>query len=247
MKLGQVYFHAGNFAGAETQFATLAQEAPTGGYAETALFLAGQSAMQSISTDSIGRALKLFDNVVKRDGPLKLYARQQQAIVQAKLGKEGEAVILYDDILSATPPPEPELRYAALAGKGENLLVLGRKDPTQLAGALAVFEQLAGLPDVPPAWRNQALYKKADALVLLNRQPEALTALYDVLDQDRSAPREFFWYYKAGFDLAALFEQQANWKSAIGIYDKMARLEGPRAADAKERAKDLRLKHFIWE
>jgi TolA-binding protein len=247
MKLGQVFFHSGNFAGAETQFATLAQESPTSGYAETALFLAGQSAMQSINSGSVDRALKLFDDVVKRDGPLKLYARQQQAIVQSKLGKEGEAVTLYDAILSAQPAPEPELRYATLAGKGENLLVLGRKDPAQLSAALAVFELLAGIPEVPPTWRNQALYKKADTLVLLNRQPEAITALYDVLDQDRAAPREFFWYYKAGFDLAAIFEQQSNWKSAIGIYEKIARLEGPRAADATERAKNLRLKHFIWE
>lgn len=247
MKLGQVFFHGGNFAGAETQFATLAQESPTSGFAETALFLAGQSAMQSINPGSVDRALKLFDDVVKREGPLKLYARQQQAIVQSKLGRESEAVTLYDAILSSQPPPEPELRYATLAGKGENLLVLGRKDQTQLNAALAIFEELAALPEVTPTWRNQALYKKADTLVLLNRQPEAMTALYDVLDQDRSAPREFFWYYKAGFDLAAHFEQQANWKSAIGIYEKIARLEGPRAADATERAKSLRLKHFIWE
>lgn len=247
MKLGQVFFEGGNFAGAETQFATLAQEAPTSGFAETALFLAGQSAMQSINPGSVDRALKLFDDVVKRDGALKLYARQQQAIVQSKLGKESEAIILYDAILSAQPAPEPELRYASLAGKGENLLVLGRKDEAQLIAALGVFEQLAALPEVPPTWRNQALYKKADTLVLLKRQPEAITALYDVLDQDRTAPREYFWYYKAGFDLAAIFEQQANWKSAIGIYEKIARLDGPRSADATARAKDLRLKHFIWE
>lgn len=247
MKLGQVFFHGGNFAGAETQFSTLAQEAPTSGFAETALFLAGQSAMQSINPGSVDRALKLFDDVVKRDGPLKLYARQQQAIVQSKLGKESEAIILYDAILSAQPAPEPELRYATLAGKGENLLVLGRKDEAQLTAALAVFEQLAALPEAPPTWRNQALYKKADTLLLLKRQPEAITALYDVLDQDRSSPREYFWYYKAGFDLAAIFEQQANWKSSIGIYEKIARLDGPRSADATARAKDLRLKHFIWE
>jgi len=247
MKLGQVYYHSSNFAGAETQFATLAQESPASPYAETALFLAGQSAMQSINPGAVDRALKLFDEVVKRDGPLELHARQQQAIVQSKLGKESEAVILYDAILAAQPPPEPELRYAALAGKGENLLVLGRKEKTQLAAALGVFDQLATGPDVPPAWRNQALYKKAAAFEILDRQPEALTALYDVLDQDRTAPREYFWYYKAGFDLAAAFEQQSNWKSAIGIYEKMARLEGPRAADATARAKDLRLKHFIWE
>ncbi len=86
MKLGQVHFESGNLAAAETQFVTLAQEAPASDYAETALFLAGQSAMQSINPGAVDRALKLFDEVVKRDGPLKLYARQQQAIVQAKLG-----------------------------------------------------------------------------------------------------------------------------------------------------------------
>ena len=247
MKLGQVYFQSGNFAGAETQFATLAEQSPASPYAETALFLAGQSAMQSINPGAVDRALKLFDEVVKRDGALKLHARQQQAIVQSKLGKESEAVILYDAILAAQPAPEAELRSAALAGKGENLLVLGRSEKPQLVAALAVFDQLAGLPGVPPAWRNQALYKKAAALDLLDRQPEALTALYDVLDQDRTAPREYFWYYKAGFDLAAAFEQQSNWKSAIGIYEKMSRIQGPRAADAVARAKDLRLKHFIWE
>ncbi|HYR57142.1 MAG TPA: hypothetical protein VEO95_00875, partial [Chthoniobacteraceae bacterium] len=144
-------------------------------------------------------------------------------------------------------PPEPELRYAALAGKGENLLVLGRKDKNELPDALAVFDQLAAIAEVPPMWRNQALYKKANTLELLGRHAEALTALYDVLDEEHSSPREYFWFYKAGFDLAARFEQQSDWKSAIGIYEKMARVAGPRAADATARAKHLRLKHFIWE
>jgi TolA-binding protein len=247
MKLGQVYFQRGDFAGAETQFTTLAREAPASAYAETALFLAGQSAMQSINAGAVDRALDLFREVVKRDGELKLYARQQQAIVQGRLGKETDAIDLYDAILAAQPPAEPELRYAALAGKGESLRELGRKDRGRLTAALAVFAQLATQPGVPPAWRNQALYKKSNVLALLDRQPEALTALYDVLDQGRTAPREYFWYYKAGFDLATAFEQQSNWKSAIGIYEKMAALEGPRAADATAMAKDLRLKHFIWE
>ncbi|HYR59078.1 MAG TPA: tetratricopeptide repeat protein, partial [Chthoniobacteraceae bacterium] len=103
MKLGQIYFNSGNLAAAETQFVTLAQESPASEHAETALFLAGQSAMQSINPGAVDRALKLFDEVVKRNGPLKLYARQQQAIVQAKLGHENEAVTLYDAILSAQP------------------------------------------------------------------------------------------------------------------------------------------------
>jgi tetratricopeptide (TPR) repeat protein len=247
MKLGQTYFNTGDHANAETQFTLLARENPTGPYAETALFLAGQAATKWLDSSAVDRALRLFDEVVKIDGPLKLYARQQQAIVQSKLGKEGEAVTIYDAILSAQPPPDAELRYAALCSKGDNLTALGRKEPAQLDAAVAAYDSLAALPEVTPSWRNQALYKKGRALELLGRQPEALTAYYDVLDKTVAEGREFFWFYKAGFDAAHLFEQQSNWKAAIGIYQKMTRIEGPRAAEAKARLSQLRLEKFIWD
>ena len=248
MKLGQLSVRAGDHAGAETQFTLLAQEQPAGPYAEAALFLAGQSAMRSINVGAVDRALALFDQVVKRDGPLKLYARQQQAIVQSKLGKESEAVVLYDAILTATPAPDAELRSAALCGKGDNLLILGRQDPKQLDAAIAAFDQLATLAGVSAVWRNQALFKKGRALQSLGRTDEALAAWYDVLDKTAPDGRDFFWYYKAGFDAADLFRTQEQWKSATGIYEKMAKVPGPRAVEAKERAAQLRLEKFLpWD
>jgi TolA-binding protein len=248
MKLGEIYSRTGDHASAETQFTLLARESPASPYAETALFLAGRAATKWIDAGSVDRALALFDEVVKRDGSLKLYARQQQAIVQGKQsGKESEAVIIYDAILSAQPPPDAELRHAALCGKGDNIALLGRKDPKQLEAAIVVYDFLATLPEVTPVWRNQALYKKARVLEQLKRQPEALTAYYDVLEKSTAEGREFFWYYKAGFDAAQLFEKQENWKSAIGIYQKMAQLDGPRAAEAKARLSQLRLERFIWD
>ena len=253
MKLGQIYFRQPDFPNAETQFVTLAREAPEGEYAETALFLAGQSAMQTINTGAVDRALGYFDEVAKRSGPLKLYARQQQAIIQSRLGKESEAVALDDIILAAQPPAD--LRYAATCDKADSLLALGRKDPKQFDAAIATFDELAQLAGVPPAWRNQALYKKAKALEQLARVPEALTTFYDVLDRtareaaaaDGAPEREYVWFYKAGFDAARIFEQRADWKAAIGIYEKMAKLPGPRADEARARTKQLRLEHFIWE
>ncbi len=248
MKLGQLYVRAGDHADAETQFTLLAQEKPDGPYAEAALFLAGQSATREINAGAVDRALALFDQVVKRDGPLKLYARQQQAIVQGKLGKESEAVVLYDAILTATPAPDAELRSAALCGKGDNLLILGRLDARQLEAAIATFDQLATLPGVAPVWRNQALFKKGRALQSLARPDEALAAWYDVLDKTAPEGRDFFWYYKAGFDAADLFRTQEQWKSAVGIYEKMAKVPGPRAAEAKERATQLKLEKFLpWD
>ncbi|HEV7868621.1 MAG TPA: tetratricopeptide repeat protein [Chthoniobacteraceae bacterium] len=248
MKLGQIFLRSSDYRGAETQFATLAKDNPTSAYAETALFLAGQSAMQWIDPSSVDRALKLFDEVVKRGGSLKLHARQQQAIVQSKLGNEAEAVTLYDALLTAKPPPEPELRFAAMAGKGDNLLILGRKTPTQLEAAAAVFTELASAPNVPPNWRNQALYKKARALEALNRTADALVTYYDVLERGTDEAQEYFWFYKAGYDAARMFQEKSDWKEAIGIYQKMARVKGPRSEEAKQRASELALKHFIpWE
>ncbi len=246
LKLGQVYFRSEDYANAETQFATLAKESPASPYAENALFLAGQSAMKTINPDAVGRALELFDQVVKRDGPLKLYARQQQAIVQSGLRNEAEAVKLYDIILATQPPPEPELRHAALCAKGNSLAILGRTEPKQIEAALVVYDEVAA-SDAPPAWRNQALYKKAAALESLGRSEDALMAYYDVLGRSTAQDREWLWYYKAGFEAARVFEAAKDWKSAIGIYEKMAALEGPRAAEARMRVKQLRLENFIWK
>lgn len=248
MKLGQVYFRSSDFANAETQFATLAEENPENQYAETALFLAGQSAMKlAMNPGALDRALKYFARVVDRRGNLELYARQEQAIAQSLMKQDGQAIDLYDLILSAQPSAGPELRHAALCGKGDSLRTLGRKDRAKLEAAITVFDQLAASPNVTPTWRNQALYKKAKALEELGRTAEALTAYYDVLERSSSTDREHFWSGKAGFDAGTILEQQEQWKSAIGMYKKLANLEGPRASEARERVKKIQLKHFVMD
>lgn len=248
MKLGEIYFRQTDYPNAETQFGTLVQETPQSAYAETALFLAGQSAMRTINAGSTERALGYFDEVVKRNGSLKLHAREQQAKIQSSLGKDTEAVALYDLILDAKQPvADPELQAAALIGKGDTLVVLSRKEPAQLDAAIAVFNSLAARSDAGLTWRNQALFKKGKALDQLGRKAEAIAVFNDVLDSNLAAKdREFFWFYKAGFEAARHYEQQSAWPSAVSIYDKIARIEGPRAAEAQTRARQLRVEHFLW-
>ncbi|MEQ1862657.1 MAG: tetratricopeptide repeat protein [Chthoniobacteraceae bacterium] len=244
MKLGEVFFRQTDYPNAETQFATLAQETPQSAHAETALFLAGQSAMRTINTGSTERALGYFDEVAKRNGALKLHAREQQAIVQSRLGKDAEAVALYDLILAAKPPADADLRSAALIGKGD---ILSRKESRQIEEAIAVFGQLGADDTASVAWRFQALYKKGRALDQVGRKAEAIAVFNDVLDRNLVAvEREFFWFYKAGFEAARRYEQQSTWPSAIAIYEKIAKIEGPRAAEAQTRAKQLRVEHFVW-
>jgi TolA-binding protein len=249
MKLGQVYFRRGDYANAETQLINLTEASPEGPYTESALFLAGESAVKLINTGAVDRALGYFERVIKMDGSLKLYARQEQALVQERLEHEDQAIALYDIILAAEGV-DPELWQAALCNKGNCLALLGRRElpaKDSLEKAVAVFTRLAGSPHVTAAWRNQALYKKAKALELLGRKEDSQATFYDVLNAPPTGEREYFWFYKAGFDAARVYEQQEKWKEAIGIYQKMAAARGPRTVEAQSRLRQVRLEHFIWD
>ena len=253
MKLGQVYFRDGDFASAQTQFETLAQENPASPLVEPALFLAGQSATQRMS--GIDPAIDLFTKVASLNGPFKLHARLQLAELQKRLGKEADAVRLYDDILRSNP--QEEVKWAAMAGKADNLAAMGAKgekgdkdnkgDKALNEQALAAYEQLAAEPGISATLLHRALYSKGRCLELLDRPDEALAAYYQVVDSGSANPREYFWFYKAGFDACRLSEKREQWKSAIAIYQKMAAVEGPRAEEAKACLTRLRLEHFIWE
>jgi len=248
MKLGQVYFRTQDFPRAETEFDLLAHKIPDSSMAETALFLAGQSALKMMNTD---RAIELFEEVAKLpNGSLKLYARQQQAILYTRLhSKQGEqdAIRVYDDILGGRP--DADLRFAALCGKGDNYFLLGGDDPRYFDQAIAAYSELASQPDATAYWRNQALYYKGKCYEKLKKQTEALAAFYDVIQPQtrRNDGPEYLWFYKAGFDAAHILESQEQWKAAIAIYQKMAALQGPRSEEANELLTQLRLKHFIWE
>ena len=243
MKLGQVYFHEQNFSDAGTQFETLAAEQPDGSYAETALFLAAQCAAKLMAPTSAERAKKLFDQVVERKGSLKLYARYQQGLIEHQL--DNDATTIFQTILDAQPPAPPELRHATFCAKGDNLVRIAKGSPEKLGGALAAYTQLAAMPDVPPDWHNQAVYKQGKVLVQLGRVQEALVVLSRLLDSP--ATGETFWLYKAGFKAALMLEGQGSWRSAFAIYEKLAKIRGARAAEARDKVKELRLKKFIWD
>ncbi len=245
MKLGQVCFRTGDFAGAQTQFETLVRESPASPLVEAAYFLAGQASMKQMSEGAVDRAIELFEEVAKINGPLKFHARLQQAVAYNRLGKQTEAISLYDAILRGEPPAE--IRFAALAGKAANLAELGEKDRALSEQALDLYTHLAAEPDLGAPWRSQALCEKGRLLETLERPEEALAAYYDVLAEGLAHPGEYYWFYKAGFDAGRLCEARSQWKSAIAVYRKMAALEGPRAAEAEKRASELRLEHFIWE
>ena len=247
MKLGEIQFRREDYLKAQEQFETLAREKPDGAHATAALFLAGQCSMKLLNTESLNHALELFGAVAAKRGPMETYARLQQAVVKTKLGAPDDAVKIYDSILTAQPPAELELRLAALTGKADNLVAMGKADVKNFASAIAAYDQVVATEGASPTWKNQASYKKAKTLEQQDRRDDALVILYDILKASATGPRETFWFAKAGFDAAALVESRQQWKSAVGIYEKMAAIPGPHAEQARQRVRKLRLEHFLWD
>ena len=247
MKLAEAYFRRQDFANAQTQFELLAQQNPDAALTEKALFFGARSAMSGMGAESLGHALALLDQVVKMNGDLKWAARNEEAAIERRLGKNDDALAIYDEVLkNEAKPPE---RREALCGKGDVLYEKGAADRQNYRRAVDLFQQLADDPGVSAHWRNQAAFKKGKALEKLSDNPAALTTYYAVLEEGMQPNRqhEFFWFYKAGFSAAHLLEEASDWKSAVAVYRKLAAVGGTRSEEAKTRLTQLRLEHFLWE
>jgi TolA-binding protein len=247
MKLAETYYRQQDFPNAQTQFQILAQENPRAEFTEKALFFAAKSAFQSMGSQSLDRTLVLLDEVVKKNGDLKWAARNEQAVIERKLEKPQDAATLYDEVLLGAASPEE--KREALCGKGDILYELGPADRENYRRAIEVYEQLATQKDAPPHWRNQALFKKGICLEKLHERDNALATFYKIIEEDVrfGRQREFFWYYKAGFNAARLLEDDSKWQPAAVIYQKLVSVGGARSDEAKSRLKRLRLEHFLWE
>jgi len=248
MKLAETYYRRQDFPNAQTQFQILAQENPRGPFSERALFFAAKSATQSMAPQSLDRALVLLDEVVKKNGELKWAARNEQAAIERKLGKNQDAATLYDEVLQGNARPEE--KREALCGKGDIFYEAGDTDRANYQKAIEVYDQLATQKDAAVYWRNQALFKKGICLEKLGDRENALATFYKIIEEENRPDRpqrEFFWYYKAGFNAARLLEDDSKWQPAAVVYQKLATAGGARSDEAKSRLARLRLEHFLWE
>ncbi|MDX2082338.1 MAG: tetratricopeptide repeat protein [Terrimicrobiaceae bacterium] len=243
MKWGELLFRKGDFAAARLQFESLARRTAGTPLEETALFLAGQSASKLLSADALDDALLLFEEVAALNGSLAQRARLEQAILQSARGRTAEAVVILDRVVSAAD--SPEIRFAALIEKGKTLYLSGT--PQGLEDAIAAWRMIATDPEASPDWRNQAWSRIGTAHEKLGRTDAALAAFYEVIRPGRDENPGLLWFYKAGFDAGRLLESAQRWEEAVRVYEMIAAVEGPRAAEARARINKIRLENFLWD
>jgi TolA-binding protein len=247
LKLAESHFRRQDFASAQTEFETLAQENPKSALTEQALFLAAQSAMASMASQSLAHALELLTQVVAINGEFRWAARNEQAAIERRLGKSQDAQALYDEVLKGDARGTE--KREALCGKADIFFEQASANAANLERAIGIYDQLANEAANQPHWRNQALFKKGVCLEKESDRDGALATFYRILEFNPSPDRlpEFFWFYKAGFNAARLLEEQQKWEAAAAIYEKLVAANGPRSEEANARLGQLRLEHFLWQ
>lgn len=245
MKLGELLYRKGDFAGARVQFESLAKKYPGTSLEFPALFLAAQSASRLQNPSAMNDAMLLFEEVASSTSPLALRARFEQAVLQNVLGKPNEAIVILDKIVASNG--SPELKFAALIEKGKTLYGLGSTTPQSYRDAISVWRLVVNDPISSPAWRNQALARIGSAYENLGDSEAAVAAYYDVIKDGKLAPRAFFWFYKAGFAAARLLEASKRWDQAIKVYEMISAAGGPRSEEAASRINKIRLENFLWD
>ncbi len=243
LKLGEILYHKGDFAGARVRLESLARKFPDSPDAMPALFLAAQASSRLQTPASIDDAMILFEEVAASQNPLALRARLEQAVLQTIQGKPDESIVILDRLLASNP--DPEMRAAALMEKGKTLL--SSKDPGGMDAAIKIWSSLADDPSLSPALRNQALFRIGAAYEKTGDVMKAVAAYYDVLNSPDGQPAELFWFYKAGFSAGRLLEEAKRWDQAIQVYQIVAAASGPRSEEATARINKIRLENFLWD
>lgn len=243
LKLGEILYNKGDFAGARIRLESLARKFPDSPDAIPALLLAAQASARLQTPGAIEEAMILFEEVAASSSPLALRARLEQAVLQTVQGKPGEAIVILDRLLASNP--DPEMRATALMEKGKTLLA--SKGAEGVDAAIKIWSGIAEDSSLSPAWRNQAMFRIGAAREKQGEDMKAVAAYYDVLNASDGSPAELFWFYKAGFSAGRLLEEARHWDQAIQVYSIVAAASGPRSEEATARINKIRLENFLWD
>jgi tetratricopeptide (TPR) repeat protein len=265
LTLGRNLFQSGNFNDARIAFERLAitnLEIPDADPALTqaAFLLAARAAALGATAQSRDEALALFDRASAIQGaPLRGIATLEKARLLIDLNRPQPAIAALTAARDEMDPADP-LHIPAGLLLGEAIYAKGTSDTGSLEAALAIYDELlaraTAAPDMPAALFHRLQYLRGITLEKLprpdaphlKRDAEAIEAYFSVIQRaGDAAPAEWEWFERCAFGALALLEKAERWQAAIHLARRIAAFNGPRAADAAERATQLQLKHMIWE
>ncbi len=250
--LGDHYATQQKYADAEHYFEAVVRDFPESHDAPIAIYEAAKNAFRQREFD---KALEGLDRLTRQypDAPARV--RAQASFLHADIlsfsGDYLGAARLFESCIDLVPGTR--LYYAALGRLGESHYNIGNAlEGPEAKGhfqqAIVYFTRLINEIEASGETRDpmveKARYRKAKVHELLGEvdlaRAEYETIFYSYKDSE-IRKRIFDWYYfaRAGFDLAHLYINAGQSLSAIVIYNRLAKSSIPVAADAAERAAAL--------
>ena len=253
--LGNCLFRAGSYNEARLVFGKIAKLNPGTQRSQAAFLLAARSAALGATNQSREEAIALFDQAIAINGPLSSLAILEKARVNIALDRINIAIESLTAAYQKISPDDPSRLSTGLL-LSEAIYARGDTDPESLQKALEIYNQLVEISANKPAQYFRIQYLRGLTLEKLpdpenpsqTRLGDALSAYFSVLDRPVDpAPPEWKWFELSSFRALTILENTERWQAAISIAEKIASFGGPRAEAAATRARQLRLKHMIWE
>ncbi len=199
------------------------------------------------SARSIARSICSM-RVVKRNGELKWAARNEQAVIERKLGKPDDAMTLYDEVLQGRREPRGKAR--SVVRQRRHLYELGAKD-RKITGARSSSITSSRATGCVRALAQSGVVQERHVPREIERSRrgarDLLRASSKTTNQARSVVANSFGSTKPVSTPRAYSKSNRNGKPAAAIYEKLAFAGGGRSEEAKSRLDRLRLEHFLWE
>jgi tetratricopeptide (TPR) repeat protein len=254
LTLGRNLFQTGDYNDARLVLEKLALSDPQPVRAQAARFLAAQSAALVATPQSREEALALFDQVIAAGGPIVPIATMEKARLMIDSKRIPEAIKFLRKWFDSLPKDDP-LRLPAGLLLGD-AYAQDSGSTQSLAEALAVYDQLLVHAKTQPALLHRLQYFRGMALEQLpqpgdstkKRENEAFIVYHSVLEAaNNQPPAEWEYFERCGFRALELLEKAERWEAAVKLARKIASFGGPKAKDAADRARQLQLKHMLWE
>lgn len=251
--LGRNQFQTGSYNPARRVLEKLAASDKDPARSQAAWLLAARAAALGGTPQSRDDALILFDKATAIKGPVTSLASLYKASNLIDTYKLPEASAFLKKWIATLPDDDP-LQVPAGLLLGEALFAQGSKNPSSLVEALAVYDKLLVQAKNQPALLNRLQYLRGTTLEELpdekdptkKRERQAFQAFHSVLETT-TAPAEWDYFERCGFKALAMLEKAKRWQAAITVARKIASFNGPHAAEAASRAKELQLEHMPWE
>ncbi len=245
---GRALYQNKDFNEAGIVLRTLATEFPDHPDTPAALLLSARAAAEGATPQSRKESIELFQQLAAKDSPFQDFARLELADLYILRSQLDEAIALLEPWFQQLEKADPLLVDVGLK-LGEALYARAQENPAYLERALKVQDRLLSLLPEKSTSRQAILYQKGLTLEQFgDRDDDALSAYMEVVQEAAEMP-EGDWnaIERCGFSALRILEKREQWSAAKKLAERIRDLNGPRSAEAAERAKNLGLEHMIWD